>query len=238
MTLDMIAETGMDHRDAPPPAADWHDGVALYSADLDAPPAAGSAPCLSEDERARAARFHFPRDGSRFAAARTLLRTVLGHWTGVPADTLRFTYGPRGKPALPGGPEFNLSHSAGVAVLAVSRSGPVGVDVERLDRSVDPMGLGQAVFDPEELAVLAGLSPAQRCERFFAFWTAKEARMKLTGEGMSLPPRSIRLALAEGWPTGFVAPRARPVSLSRPPDAPPGTIVSLACFADPAGGAG
>jgi 4'-phosphopantetheinyl transferase len=55
---------------------------------------------LSPDERERATRFHFPIHRQRFIAARGLLRTVLARYVNTSPQSLRFSYGPHGKPAL------------------------------------------------------------------------------------------------------------------------------------------
>jgi 4'-phosphopantetheinyl transferase len=169
---------------------------------------------LSPAELDRAARFRFAQDRDRFIRARAFLRSVLGQATGDDPARLRLSEGPFGKPALDGGAiDFNLSHSGDLAVVALSSRGPVGVDVEFLDRRVDVEGLGRVCFTDEENAVIAALPPALRPARFFGFWTAKEARMKLTGEGMSLPPRSIALRLLDGWPVGCELPAEPAVRL-------------------------
>ena len=41
---------------------------------------------------------------------------------------------------------------------------------------------------------------------FFRIWTAKEARMKVTGEGLYLDPRDIELTFKEGMPVGYKKP--------------------------------
>ena len=37
-----------------------------------------------------------------------------------------------GKPFIPGGPEFSISHSGDAVVLAVTDAGAVGVDIEKI----------------------------------------------------------------------------------------------------------
>ena len=167
---------------------------------------------LSSDEIDRAHRFHFDRDRNRYVRSRGILRNVLAKVCMQSPSALVFDYGPQGKPWLTGGgPEFNLSHSNDIATIALSEQGPVGIDVEAIDRKVNITGLAETCMTADEQQVLNSSVGDERRERFFAFWTAKEARMKLTGEGMALPPQSISLALTEGWPTGYEAPKA-PVS--------------------------
>ena len=55
---------------------------------------------LSIDERERAGRFKFERDSNRFVAARGILRAILSRYLFVDPANLKFSYGPRGKPAL------------------------------------------------------------------------------------------------------------------------------------------
>ena len=94
------------------------DNVHVWTAALDDPAPGG---VLDADETARAARFHFEHDRRHYAAARGWLRVLLGRYLDRPPGTLRFGYGPRGKPFLAGphgGVCFNVSHSHGRALLA------------------------------------------------------------------------------------------------------------------------
>lgn len=181
----------------------WPD-VTLYTCDLDqggAAELAADRALLASDERARADRFRFDRDRDRYIRGRAFLRRRLADVTSYGAEAVPLIDGPWGKPALRcGAVAFNLSHSGPLAVLAISRSGPVGIDVERIDRTVDVDRLSENCFLPAECAVLNALEPEARQRRFFAFWTAKEAVMKRTGQGMSLPPLEIALQLEQGWP--------------------------------------
>ncbi|MDJ0630923.1 MAG: 4'-phosphopantetheinyl transferase superfamily protein [Rhodobacter sp.] len=170
---------------------------------------------LSDDETARAARFHFDRDRHRYIRARGVLRRVLGEATDQPPEALCFDYGPRGKPRLAVGPAFNLSHSGDHGAVALAETGRVGLDIEARDRRItDRAALAERCFsDPERAAIDAAPDPLHR---FLSFWTAKEARMKLTGEGLALDPRDIHLTLDEdGRPTGIAAPDRPATTLTR-----------------------
>ena len=144
---------------------------------------------LSADERARAARFARDIDRARFVASRTALRRVLGDYLGYAAELVSFRYGARGKPSLdlePAPLDFNLSHSRGVALVAVARARAVGVDVER-HRAVDPDALAASCFSPAEQRALAAIAPRDRLAAFFRGWTRKEALIKAHGDGLYLP---------------------------------------------------
>lgn len=184
-------------------------GVACCTLDDDRDMALSEAgSLLSADETTRARRFHFARDRDRYIRSRGFMRVMLGQVCELPPAGLVFGSGAQGKPFLQGSTlAFNLSHSCGLAVLVVSRAEPLGVDLEFTDRQADIAGLAQACLTPDEADVLAGLPKEAQRARFFAFWTAKEARMKLTGEGMSLAPRQIMLDLRDGLPVGYLHPK-------------------------------
>lgn len=143
---------------------------------------------LQPDELERAARFHFPGHRAHFIAARGILRTILGIHTGCEPQNLRFAYGEHGKPLLAepagGSVEFNLSHSGGLAVYAVTLGGRVGVDVEFIKPGGSWMEIARRYFTPSEAEELSSLSPDAMSRRFFEMWSGKEARMKAMGTGL------------------------------------------------------
>src|SRR5690606_38644752 len=87
---------------------------------------------------------------------------------------------------LPAHPDlhFNLSHSGSIMALAVTRAGPVGVDVERIDASRSMEELVARNFAPGEQAAFLALPEGERTDAFFEIWTRKEAFLKVTGEGL------------------------------------------------------
>jgi phosphopantetheine--protein transferase-like protein len=121
------------------------------------------------------------------------LETVAGY-VGAAPESLEFTAGDHGKPALadssPGrasGVEFNLSHSDDLALVAVARGRAVGVDVERWSPETEHLELAERFFSPAErdaLRALAG-SREQVIAGFFAAWSRKEAYLKATGTGLA-----------------------------------------------------
>jgi 4'-phosphopantetheinyl transferase len=172
-------------------------------ADGDAPPPPRCAALLSADERERHERFRFERDRRLFLATRVLVRTVLSRYAPVDAAEWRFAAGPRGKPYI-AHPElaprlhFNLSNAGGMVACAVSTAhAAVGVDVERLDRAVDPLALGRRYFAPMEMEALAARPAAERLRLFFTYWTLKESYIKARGLGLALPLDRFAFAAAE-----------------------------------------
>jgi 4'-phosphopantetheinyl transferase len=127
-----------------------------------------------------------PQVRQRFLASRTALRYVLGQTTRQSPAELVFAYGPYGKPWLPQAPQvqFNLSHSEGLGLLAIAPCA-IGVDVERLDRKLDPLLLAQRFFPAAEASYLAQLDAAARQSAFLRSWVMKEALLKATGQGLA-----------------------------------------------------
>jgi 4'-phosphopantetheinyl transferase len=128
---------------------------------------------LAPEERARAQRFRFERDRSRYIVGRALLRTLLGRYLETPPRELEFEYGEFGKPALRSGPWFNLSHSANVALYALSSAGEIGIDVELDDADFASERIAERFFSPSEVSVLRSLAPECQPRAFLACWTRK-----------------------------------------------------------------
>ena len=156
------------------------ESVRLWWWDLDRPEAGSLSDqaLLSAEEQRRAARYIVPHAARRFTASRAALRRTLATLRGCDPAALPLETGVNGKPFLPHGPEFNLSHSGPVALFAVADF-PVGVDVEAM-RSVDD-GLAGLVFTDAEQAYYRGLPAEQREAAFFRGWTRKEALIKAVG---------------------------------------------------------
>jgi 4'-phosphopantetheinyl transferase len=164
---------------------------------------------LTDDETARADRFHFERDGHRFVIARAVLREILGAYLGVAPRAVRFVLGPRDKPALAppvdaAGVQFNVSHSGEIALYAVTRREPVGVDVEQVRALDDLAALAERNFSRAECAALFALPPERRAVAFFSCWTRKEAYVKALGEGLSHPLQAFTVSFEDGAPARVV----------------------------------
>jgi 4'-phosphopantetheinyl transferase len=178
-----------------------------------APLAPDSAPALvgllDGHERDRLARLRRPADRARYLAAHALARLVLAPLVGRDPAELAFDRTcrcgePHGKPAVPGGPGFSLSHAGDLVGVAVRPDGPVGLDVEQARAVADLAALADHVGSPTERARGAA-DPAA----FFRMWTRKEALLKATGDGLATPMTAITLAAdrpaVERW-TGPGAP--------------------------------
>lgn len=181
------------------------EGIALWWCELERTPddLARIAAQLSPAERTRAARFGTEALRQRWMAGRGALRAVLGQTLGIDPADVAIIRGPRGRPALAGNAariDFNVSHTRGVALVAIARQGTaalrVGVDIEHRDREVGADRLARKFLTAPEQATLSELPPDLRRQRFLRYWTCKEAMSKATGDGLIAPMRHLDVELA------------------------------------------
>jgi 4'-phosphopantetheinyl transferase len=121
---------------------------------------------------------------------------LVSDYTGIAPAALHFLYGPHGKPSLDheGDLRFNVSHTAGLALIAFTQGTEVGVDVEWAGRAVDFMGIAESYFSPLEYADLKSRDSAA----FLEYWTCKEAYIKARGGGLSIPLNAFTVARSGG----------------------------------------
>jgi 4'-phosphopantetheinyl transferase len=170
---------------------------------------------LAEDEKTRAARFIFERDRDHFVAARGILRDLLARYVSRAPGTIKFVYGPHGKPAVADSDakvavRFNLSHSHGIAVIAIGLGRELGVDVEMLRPDFAGEDIAKRYFSEREVDELVKLPAELRTEGFFRCWTRKEAYIKARGDGLHLPLDSFSVSLSpDRFPTLSSADQTR-----------------------------
>lgn len=165
-------------------------------------------PCLAADEvhvwRIPLDDGHAPASDRRGAIlratqtrsqARAGMLRILAHYAGLPADALRFDVDALGKPFLrhAGAPAYNLSHTRGLALVAVGAGTAVGVDVEQLRPLADAEALAQRFLSAAEAATVLQAAPAGRGAAFLRTWTRKEAVLKASGHGLALDTRDIEV---------------------------------------------
>jgi 4'-phosphopantetheinyl transferase len=144
---------------------------------------------ITGGEARQLARFRFAQDRSTYLASRVLLRTVLSRYAPVPPAGWRFAIGPHGRPEIAGDQpalRFNLSHTHGLVVCAVSLQPSLGVDVEYTGGRA-PLEIAEEFFAPGEASVLRAMPPDEQPRCFFEYWTLKESYVKARGLGLNLP---------------------------------------------------
>mgnify|MGYP006266897167 CR=1 FL=1 len=178
--------------------------------DLSAAQVEELAKTLSTDEKSRAGSFYFEQHRQRFIVGRGLLRTLLGRYLQIEPGQLQFDYSPRGKPTLAGRSgahplQFNLSHCQGLALYGFTCDRPIGIDLEYLRSSIEAETIAQRFFSAREYTALIALPAQERQKGFFRAWTAKEAYLKATGEGLAGSLEQVEISLIPGEPSRLLS---------------------------------
>jgi 4'-phosphopantetheinyl transferase len=196
---------------SPEPLVLGGDEVHVWRANLDSAPSQIQEflRTLAPEERARAERFRFEKDREHFIAGRGVLRAILGGYLKRTPESMTFSYGPHGKPALAdtieaSGMRFSVSHSRGVALYAVTRDREVGIDLELVRSDLEFGEIAERFFSPREVATLLSLPAGMQRKAFFDCWTRKEAYIKARGEGLSLPLDRFDVSFAPGEPAAIL----------------------------------
>lgn len=143
---------------------------------------------LPQEDRDRADRFKRPGAPERWIVARAALRILLGARIGCIPEEVAIELAEHGKPFVRDTTlQFNLSHSGGRALIAISEECEVGVDVERPGRNVS--------------AVERSLSPAERAsgDDLLQLWCRKEAWAKALGGGLGWAPERFDTTRCDGY---------------------------------------
>ncbi|UMY18777.1 4'-phosphopantetheinyl transferase superfamily protein [Methylobacterium organophilum] len=172
--------------------------------DLDA---AGRAACrdlLDEAERGQADRFHRREDHDRSVGSRAALRLILGAALDCPPHVLAFPRDVNGKPDLAppwqGRLQFNLTHSGSHALIAVSPSHRIGVDVEGIRPIPDLAEFACRILSVSEREVFRRLPESAKEDAFYGAWTRKEAVLKALGIGIGFGLERISVSLPPAVP--------------------------------------
>ncbi|TQJ51488.1 4'-phosphopantetheinyl transferase superfamily protein [Phycicoccus sp. SLBN-51] len=199
------------------------------------------AEVLDDRERERAARRGNP---ARYTTAHALLRTAVAEQVGGTPQAVVFertcaTCGSHrhGKPTVAGHPELSvsLSYAGGLAVVALSRGGEVGVDVEVVDDS-DFEGFNAVTLDPSEVPALDRLGPDRLGVARARVWARKEAVLKASGHGLAVDPRQVVVSGPEE-PAALLrwkgdVPLGTGVQLADVPLTEPGHVAAVALLSD------
>lgn len=114
---------------------------------------------------------------------------LLSHYLGISITQLHFETETHGKPMLKTPSaipiQFNVSHTKGMALIALTLQHAVGIDVEWIDRNIHDGDIAKRYFSAREATYLTSLSQTERTPQFFRLWTGKEAYLKMKGEGIT-----------------------------------------------------
>jgi 4'-phosphopantetheinyl transferase len=147
---------------------------------------------LDATERGRRENLRNPPDQARFVVAAALLRLVVAANlqvapVAVEVDRTCDRCGaPHGRPRIPGSDlHVSVSHAGSRVAIALTRLGPVGVDVEQI-KDLDPFPLARQVLGPGEAV--------RDVADFFITWSRKESVVKAVGDGLRAPLPEVLLS--------------------------------------------
>jgi 4'-phosphopantetheinyl transferase len=97
-------------------------------------------------------------------------------------------------------PDFNISHSGDLIMVALAQDCQIGVDLELKRPRKKMMSLAQYSFSETEFAWLSALPENEQESAFWQLWTIRESILKLAGKGvwqmkeMAVEPFSRRVS--------------------------------------------
>jgi 4'-phosphopantetheinyl transferase len=154
----------------------------------------GADQLLNEDEHSRANRFYFSHHKRRFTTARATLRIILSRYLHIAPERLEFTFNNHGKPSVVSSQklQFNISHTGDLAILAVGKGYPLGVDIEQFSARAYE-GIAKISFSDLELQDFMNAPKAIKPALFFHIWSQKEAFIKACGLGLAYPTKEFHV---------------------------------------------
>ncbi|MEM9619616.1 MAG: 4'-phosphopantetheinyl transferase superfamily protein [Pseudomonadota bacterium] len=142
---------------------------------------------ISANEMESVKRFRFEERQREALLTRALARVALSKYIDCDPHECRFDVSSKGRPFLQNaaqGFDFNISHSAGCVVIAISNYAQLGIDTESYDRAGEIAEIASSVFTGKEAAAVDTLKNEIRNRRLVELWALKEAWSKASGEGV------------------------------------------------------
>jgi 4'-phosphopantetheinyl transferase len=164
---------------------------------------------LSTAEASRAARFVFERHRRQYIFAHGLLRAALSRFLpDVQPSDWCFAANRYGRPfvatpAVGRAVHFSLSHTDGCVCCVVSSHEAVAVDVEEIRERPLLFETASSNFSAEEIDALRALQSLEFVDRFFKYWTLKEAYVKARGTGINLPLNQFTMLISSNQRIGI-----------------------------------
>lgn len=138
---------------------------------------------VSQRRQEKIQKFHFEKDKLLSLFAELLVRWQVIQKFHIPNQEIQFDYGIHGKPFLLNAVyPFSLSHSGKYIAFANSPF-PIGIDIESVQKT--DMQIVKSCFSPEEVKFIQNHKQPELA--FYKIWTAKEAYLKMTGDGLTIP---------------------------------------------------
>ena len=154
---------------------------------------------LTDTELERVSFFKFKKVQDNYIISQGMLRLLLSQYLNIPAKEIQLGRLKKGKPYSIDNPElrFNMSNSGGKIIYSFSYEEELGIDLEKIRPLPDLEELIDKNFNSYEKKYITKLD-LEKENRFFKFWTIKEAYLKAIGVGMRLPPDNLEFSIENG----------------------------------------
>jgi 4'-phosphopantetheinyl transferase len=155
---------------------------------------------LSDDETIKQQRYKFSHDRHDALITRAFVRDLLSYYADIAPNDWRFDKGEKDKPEIVNPPlplRFNISHTKGLIICAVTLEDDIGCDVEDTTRSNDVLAIANRYFSAIETKELFSLPKEQQRHRFFDYWTLKESYIKAWGLGLAIPLKNFSFNISD-----------------------------------------
>jgi 4'-phosphopantetheinyl transferase len=159
---------------------------------------------LTAAEQNQMSRYYSATHRHQYLITRALIRSSLSEYFSVAEDQWRFAANTYGKPTIcfpdpAPAIRFNISHTNGLIMCGVSLDFDIGVDVEDSCRA-SQAGFEELsqYFSAVEIHALEKLPKKEQRQRFFDYWTLKEAYIKARGMGLAIPLRQFSFLFDSG----------------------------------------
>lgn len=146
---------------------------------------------LDKEDRAQAIRFLSENARLLHLAGRALVHRMLQEKLQLPKGSYLLTRCPNGRPDIKwrNTPalfpvQLSIAHTTECVVAGVSRSGPLGLDVEAKSRNTEWKKIARSFFHKHDIHELNHLDEEDRVDGFLQMWTRKESLGKLRGVGV------------------------------------------------------
>ncbi len=151
---------------------------------------------LSPTEQERADKFIFPNDRDNYIISHYMLNKQLAKELKTPSDSLNINSKNWTKPYIPNTDiDFNLSHSNNLFCFAITKTGQIGVDIEKINNIKYMYSIVNNYMHINEINYIYDnfISNKDQISRFFEIWTRKEAFLKMLGIGISTELSQINM---------------------------------------------
>ena len=144
--------------------------------------------CLSNDEIEKSKLLESKELIMKSISRYSLLRYILSEYMSQGPNKIIFEYDDNGKPGISGSntPNFNLSHSGKKVLVGVTKTSPLGVDLQLIKNDTPIDSMAKKFFSKLELKKLKETSDREKRNLFYDIWTAKEALLKAKGLGLTV----------------------------------------------------